>query len=158
MRIRFDLLRNGPNPFFRPQTLESVFGKVGWHFFEGDGMLHAIRLGGGKAFYRNKFVETPALKMEKESGKPLYWSNLEADPAACLAGGDTTVLFLSTATHDNPMVILRSIPLKLQVWGDRSYSHSIQSLCSQSGFSRMGEHGRVVADTAQAVRMASRVK
>ncbi len=45
-------LRNGANP------------KSGWspHWFAGDGMIHGMRLDGGKAsWYRNRFVQTRAL-------------------------------------------------------------------------------------------------
>lgn len=46
-------LRNGPNP---PP------GKVPGHWFMGDGMLHGLRLGGGKAHgYRNRWIRTKAL-------------------------------------------------------------------------------------------------
>lgn len=49
-------MRNGPNP------LREIPG----HWFGGDGMLHGVRLSGGKAvWYRNRFVQTKALKGEK---------------------------------------------------------------------------------------------
>ena len=43
-------LRNGPNP------------QTGWsaHLYDGDGMVHAVRLEGGSArWYRNRYVRTP---------------------------------------------------------------------------------------------------
>ena len=47
-------LRNGPNP---------APGKHSGHWFMGDGMLHGLRLGGGKAhWYRNRWVKTRALE------------------------------------------------------------------------------------------------
>ena len=43
-------LRTGPNPSAAPSP----------HWFFGDGMVHGVRLAGGKAeWYRNRFVETP---------------------------------------------------------------------------------------------------
>ena len=42
------LYRNGPNPQFPPR------GR--YHWFDGDGMIHAITLTGGKARYRNRWV------------------------------------------------------------------------------------------------------
>jgi carotenoid cleavage dioxygenase-like enzyme len=42
--------RNGPNPVHAPQMLH--------HWFDGDGMLHAIHFENGKAEYRNRFIRT----------------------------------------------------------------------------------------------------
>ena len=56
--------RNGPNPRFRPE------GR--YHWFDGDGMLHAIRFLNGQATYRNRWVETAALAEEKAAGKPIW--------------------------------------------------------------------------------------
>jgi carotenoid cleavage dioxygenase-like enzyme len=50
-------LRNGPNP--SP-------GKTPGHWFMGDGMLHGLKLGDGKAhWYRNRWVQTKARAGEK---------------------------------------------------------------------------------------------
>lgn len=58
-------LRNGPNP-------PASKGVVG-HWFMGDGMLHGLRLGQGKAhWYRNRWVKTRALEgaqMRDQFGK-----------------------------------------------------------------------------------------
>ena len=42
--------RNGPNPRNAPQGMH--------HWFDGDGMVHAIHFEGGKAEYRNRYVRT----------------------------------------------------------------------------------------------------
>jgi carotenoid cleavage dioxygenase-like enzyme len=48
--LRGTLLRNGPNPIAPdPAT---------YHWFSGDGMLHAIELSDGEARYRNRWVRT----------------------------------------------------------------------------------------------------
>ncbi|MEI7859621.1 MAG: carotenoid oxygenase family protein [Acidimicrobiales bacterium] len=50
------LLRNGPNPVSTPAD------PADYHWFSGDGMIHAISLAGGKATgYRNRWVRTRAL-------------------------------------------------------------------------------------------------
>lgn len=36
-------IRNGPNPFYQPDNNQA-------HFFDGDSMLHAFRITGGKLF------------------------------------------------------------------------------------------------------------
>ena len=56
-------LRNTENP------LLPAIGR--YHPFDGDGMLHAIRFGGGKASYRNRMIQTVGLAAEVEAGQPL---------------------------------------------------------------------------------------
>lgn len=48
--------RNGPNPVHAPQTLH--------HWFDGDGMLHAIHFENGKAEYRNRYIRSDDFKAE----------------------------------------------------------------------------------------------
>jgi carotenoid cleavage dioxygenase len=57
-------VRNGPNPQFAP--------KGAYHWFDGDGMLHGLRIQGGKASYRNRYVRTAGFEEEKRAGKSLY--------------------------------------------------------------------------------------
>jgi len=68
-------LRNTENPL-----LPSI-GR--YHPFDGDGMIHAIRFGGGKASYRNRFVQTRGLAAELEAGAPL-WAGIVEPPASSL--------------------------------------------------------------------------
>jgi carotenoid cleavage dioxygenase len=50
------LLRNGPNPVSLPAD------PADYHWFSGDGMVHAVSLAGGKATgYRNRWVRTRSL-------------------------------------------------------------------------------------------------
>jgi carotenoid cleavage dioxygenase len=58
------LYRIGPNPKFEP------VGK--YHWFTGDGMVHALHLGQGTAAYTNRWVETPKLKAETAHGRALF--------------------------------------------------------------------------------------
>jgi len=62
-------VRNGANPKLAP--------KGRYHWFDGDGMIHAVELGGGKASYRNRFIKTAALVAELEAGEPLWTGILE---------------------------------------------------------------------------------
>jgi carotenoid cleavage dioxygenase len=59
-------MRNGPNPQFIPLPFI-------WPF-DGDGMIHAVYLADGKASYRNRYVETKDLLMERRAGKGLFRS------------------------------------------------------------------------------------
>src|SRR5690349_824175 len=55
-------MRNGPNPKFPP---------LGSYTFplEGDGMIHAVWIGEGKARYRNRWVWTNGLRAEERAGR-----------------------------------------------------------------------------------------
>jgi carotenoid cleavage dioxygenase-like enzyme len=61
--------RNGPNPAFEP------IGR--YHWFDGDGMIHAIRIADGRAHYRNRWVASEGLQEERAAGHALYPGLLE---------------------------------------------------------------------------------
>ena len=62
-------LRNGPNPQFAP------IGQ--YHWFDGDGMLHGLKIENGKASYRNRYVRTRGFKIEQEAGQAVWTGLLE---------------------------------------------------------------------------------
>jgi carotenoid cleavage dioxygenase len=64
-------VRNGPNPQWPP------IGQ--YHWFDGDGMLHGVRIQEGKATYRNRYVQTKGWKIEHEAGKAI-WSGFMEPP------------------------------------------------------------------------------
>jgi carotenoid cleavage dioxygenase len=72
-------VRNGPNPQFAPPG--------NYHWFEGDGMLHGVRVRGGKASYRNRYVRTQGWKEEQAAGKALYDSFLDPPDLKKLLSG-----------------------------------------------------------------------
>ncbi|KAK9072047.1 hypothetical protein SSX86_008479 [Deinandra increscens subsp. villosa] len=55
--------RNGPNPQFLPRGP--------YHMFDGDGMLHAIRISNGKASLCSRYVKTYKYSIENEAGFPI---------------------------------------------------------------------------------------
>ena len=57
-------LRNGANQAFAP------LGR--YHLFDGDGMIHALYLDEGRARYRNRFVESTGLQVERRAGRALF--------------------------------------------------------------------------------------
>ena len=60
-------LRNTENP---------VHESIGlYHPFDGDGMVHQIVFGGGRADYRNRFVRTDGFRAEQEASESL-WTGL----------------------------------------------------------------------------------
>ena len=57
------LYRIGPNPQFAPR------GR--YHWFSGDGMVHAFHVADGRVDYRNRWVRTPKWRLEREAGEGL---------------------------------------------------------------------------------------
>ncbi len=62
--LRGMFVRNGPNPQFAPLG--------GYHPFDGDGMLHAVYFEDGRARYRNRWVESKGLLVERKRGRSCY--------------------------------------------------------------------------------------
>ncbi|KAK6116913.1 hypothetical protein DH2020_049288 [Rehmannia glutinosa] len=56
-------IRNGPNPQFTPRGPH--------HLFDGDGMLHAIKISNGKAIFCSRFVKTYKYTAERDIGFPV---------------------------------------------------------------------------------------
>ncbi len=57
------LYRNGPNPQFAPRGP--------YHWFGGDGMIHAFHIENGNVSYRNRWVRTPKWELENQEGEGL---------------------------------------------------------------------------------------
>src|SRR6266851_5203243 len=79
--LRGVYMRNGPNPMFQPLSYT--------YPLDGDGMIHAIYLDNGRARYRNRFVQTRALRAEQRAGRAVYGGVMHpvpVDPA--LVGAD----------------------------------------------------------------------
>eukprot|EP00268_Persea_americana_P052379 TRINITY_DN585_c1_g1_i1.p1 TRINITY_DN585_c1_g1~~TRINITY_DN585_c1_g1_i1.p1 ORF type:complete len:547 (-),score=108.37 TRINITY_DN585_c1_g1_i1:282-1922(-) len=55
-----EFVRVGPNPKFAPVA--------GYHWFDGDGMVHGMRIKDGKATYVSRYVKTSRLKQEEYFG------------------------------------------------------------------------------------------
>lgn len=57
------LYRNGPNPQFAPRGP--------YHWFGGDGMIHAFHIEKGNVSYKNRWVRTPKWQIENKEGEGL---------------------------------------------------------------------------------------
>lgn len=59
------LYRVGPNPQYPPRD-------GNYHWFSGDGMVHAFHIARGKVSYRNRWARTPKWQREHEAGRALF--------------------------------------------------------------------------------------
>ena len=69
--------RNGPEPLYPPREGE-------YHWFDGDGMVYAFHIAGGRVAMRNRWVRTEKFELEKAAGKRLFGllgNPMTADPA-----------------------------------------------------------------------------
>ena len=71
-------LRNTENQIHEP------IGR--YHPFDGDGMIHSISFKGGKADYRNRFVETAGFKMEQILNQSIWAGLMEGRGKSKLPG------------------------------------------------------------------------
>lgn len=62
--LRGVFVRNGANLKYRPEGRH--------HWFDGDGMLHAVHIENGQAIHRNRWVRTAAYLAEEAEGKSLW--------------------------------------------------------------------------------------
>lgn len=75
LALRGAFYRNGPNPQFAP--------KGSYHWFGGDGMVHAFHIAEGRVSYRNRWVRTIKFNREREAARPLFspFNPMENDPS-----------------------------------------------------------------------------
>ncbi|MCB9766442.1 MAG: carotenoid oxygenase family protein [Alphaproteobacteria bacterium] len=79
-----ELPDSGPLPIHGalPEGLEGVYAQVApnprfappgpYHWFDGDGMVHALRIEGGEARYHRRWVRTRDLAAEEQAGEALW--------------------------------------------------------------------------------------
>jgi len=92
--------RNGANPQFPPRD-------ENYHWFAGDGMLHAFFVSNGKVSYRNQYVRTPKWKLEHKAGKALFGTfgnPLTTDPT--VMGQDSGVANTNVVWHAGKLLAL----------------------------------------------------
>jgi carotenoid cleavage dioxygenase-like enzyme len=84
-------LRNGPNRRF------AAPGR--YHWFDGDGMVHAMAFENGRARYRNRYVRTKAFTREEAAGGAL-WGGVMECPAGNPVGTGRGLPFKDSANTD----------------------------------------------------------
>jgi carotenoid cleavage dioxygenase len=102
------LYRNGPNPQFAPR------GR--FHYFGGDGMVHAFTLANGRATYRNRWVRTPRFELERKAGEALFGGfgdPFKSDPS--VAGADFGVANTHIVFHAGKLLALEESHLPFEM-------------------------------------------
>jgi carotenoid cleavage dioxygenase len=94
------LYRNGPNPQFAPRGP--------YHWFSGDGMIHAFHLENGRVSYRNRWVRTPKWALEHAEGEGL--SGAFGNPAV----SDPRIVKLNSTVANTNIVCFGSRLLALE--------------------------------------------
>jgi carotenoid cleavage dioxygenase-like enzyme len=94
------LYRNGPNPQFEPRDGD-------YHWFLGDGMIHAFDIAEGQVSYRNRWVRTPKFVAERQAGHALFgsWGNPATSDEAIL-GTDGGVANTNIVHHAGRLLAL----------------------------------------------------
>lgn len=96
--LRGRLLRIGPNPQFDPLAP--------YHWFTGDGMVHAFTFVDGAVTYANRYVKTPKWRLEHQAGRALFASFNPAANDPLAAGRDGGVANTSIVQHAGRLMAL----------------------------------------------------
>ena len=95
------LYRNGPAAHEMGDFRQS-------HWFEGDGLLHAYRVGTDGVSHRARYVETHKRQAERKAGRPLYSSfdSVIADPAPVTSPDAVNAANISVLHHHGELLAL----------------------------------------------------
>ncbi len=126
-------VRNGPNPKFKTE------GR--YHWFDGDGMLHAIHLRDGSATYRNRWIRTAGWQADQQAGAA-RWRGV-AEPRNANPDDGSRLRLKDTANtdvvfHNGNLLALwylagaphRVDPLSLETLGEEDWSGTRQTCVS----------------------------
>jgi len=136
-------VRNGANARYESKGLH--------HWFDGDGMLHALCFKGGSASYRNRWIRTSHFNMESEAQKSLWpgYAMNRPDPDAPKGGGcdfslkdgsNTDVVWHNGAlitTFYQTGIPYRVNPLTLETEGQETFSSQLP--CQMSAHNKVDD-------------------
>lgn len=108
-------IRNGPNPQFLPRGP--------YHLFDGDGMLHSIRISNGKAILCSRYVETYKYMIERKAGStiiPSVFSGFSSLLGSAARGTLSAARFI--AGQFNPSNGIGLANTNLAFFGNRLYA------------------------------------
>nr|APU54675.1 carotenoid cleavage dioxygenase [Buddleja davidii] len=132
-------IRNGPNPQFLPRGP--------YHLFDGDGMLHALKISKGKATLCSRYVKTYKYKVENEKGFPVIpnvFSGFNGVTASAARGALTAARVLSGQFNPINGIGLANTSLalisgRLYALGESDLPYSIK-LDSNGEIETLGRH------------------
>lgn len=106
------LYRNGPNAMLSGDTQK-------FHWFAGEGMVHAVHVEDGRASYRNRWVNTPRYQAQRRLGRRVIPLNFD-DPAEELPGENIPVGTSNTHViwHGDKLLSLDEISLPVELTPD----------------------------------------
>ena len=108
-------IRNGPNPQYLP--------KGPYHLFDGDGMLHSLRISKGRATLCSRYVKTYKYNIEHEAGFPVFpnvFSGFNGLPAMAARGALSAARVLSG--QFNPVNGIGLANTSLAFFGDKLFA------------------------------------
>lgn len=125
------LYRVGPNPQYAARDNS-------YHWFSGDGMVHAFHIHHGKVAYRNRWARTPKWQLEHEAARALFGTfgnPATSDPLALGRNGGTANT--SMLWHGNRLFALEEShqafeldPRTLASKGHQSFGERLTSRCT----------------------------
>lgn len=134
-------IRTGPNSYLDMYARKNS----SYHEFEADAMLHACDLHNGIGTYRNRWVETKKLKMDKTKGKPSRKMAYYDEDGIHMGAANTAVVYhakklLAVFETDRPYAIS---PSTLETVGYQTYGGTLKH--------NMTAHPKVCPETKELV-------
>lgn len=125
------LYRVGPSPQYAPRDND-------YHWFSGDGMVHAFHINEGQVSYSNRWARTPKWQLENEAGRALFGTfgnPATSDPLTQGRNGGTANT--SMLWHGNRLFALEEShqpfeldPSTLASKGHQSFGDRLTSRCT----------------------------
>lgn len=136
------LYRVGPNPQYAPRDNH-------YHWFSGDGMVHAFHIADGRVSYSNRWARTPKWQLEHEAGRALFGTfgnPATSDPLAHGQNGGTANT--SMLWHGERLFALEESHQPFELDADTLASKGHQSFGGLVN-SRCTAHPKVDADSGE---------
>lgn len=125
-------IRNGPNPQFLPRGP--------YHLFDGDGMLHALKISNGRATLCSRFVKTYKYTVEQANGSqviPYVFSGFNGLTAAAARGAVSAARMLTG--QFNPANGIGTANTSLAFFGNKLFALGESDLPYEIKISNNGE-------------------